>query len=118
MQHILFDQERAIIDSYHSNYKQAFIYCYCAMKRFIIFDVRCCYVMMWQNVVFVGFKDCPTCSHICLYPLSHFIHITDNYLSKIPLCEYIVRVPISIPSILSTYQGFWSKIKERYVKSF
>ena len=51
MQHSLFDQERAIIDSYYSNYKHSFyilsiLYCYCAMKLYIIFDVRCCYVMV------------------------------------------------------------------------
>lgn len=40
-------------------------------------------------------------SNICLYPLSHYTHITNDYLSKLLLCQYFVKAPIVIWRIWS-----------------
>uniref|UniRef100_A0A8C9X6Y0 Ubiquitin-conjugating enzyme E2 E2-like n=1 Tax=Sander lucioperca TaxID=283035 RepID=A0A8C9X6Y0_SANLU len=51
---------------------------------------------------FLNFPDCSICSIICLHPHSHYIHITDDYLSQISLCKYFVKAPIS-DNIVSRY---------------
>lgn len=45
------------------------------------------------------FTDSFTCSKTCPYPLSHYMHITDDYLSKIKLCLYFVKEQIFLPTI-------------------
>lgn len=36
---------------------------------------------------------CCSCPIICVYPLSHYIHITDDYLSKSSSFKYFVKAP-------------------------
>lgn len=52
---------------------------------------------------FMNFTDSPTCSNTCLRLISHYIHITDNYLSKMTM-QYFGKAPIIILTILSQYR--------------
>lgn len=52
---------------------------------------------------FPDFKGCiavkkkkKDCSIAWLYPLSHYIYMTDDYLAKISLCKYFLKAPINI----------------------
>lgn len=48
------------------------------------------YIVIWQVLSFPGFKG-----SITVKGYSHFIHITDDYLSKILLCLYFVKVLVA-----------------------
>ena len=60
------------------------------------------------RVVFSWFKRLhysSSWSIIYLYPLSHYIHITDGYLSKILMCKYFVKVPLVTILLHYWYRG-------------
>jgi len=80
------------------------------------FVYRKCWHFLFLNTAFTvkwcNFLNLPAClswSIICLYPLNHCVHITDNYVSKNSLCKYSVKVPIVNPAMspLYRYQGVW-----------
>jgi len=48
------------------------------------------------SCVSLFYLPCSTCLIICLYPLSQYIHFTDDYLSKISLCKYLAKTPMVI----------------------
>lgn len=58
-----------------------------------------------------------------LYPLSHSIHITDGYLSKMSSCKYFLKAPILNPAISSPYRyqifgKFSSHFRSELLESF
>ena len=55
---------------------------YCNIGRLL----KGCITVKWSN--FLNLIDCSSCSIIYLYLLTHYIHIIDDYLSKISLCKY------------------------------
>ena len=92
------------------------IYHYCDMSLEIVLDVG--YGIWWYDIS-VAFSlclrlnyfclnspDCSAWSNTCLYPLSHYIHITDDYWSKMSMCWYFI-----VPKKLSHYwyQGIWCR---------
>ena len=65
------------------------------------------YVIWIWNLEYENLPDCS-----CPYPPSHYLHITDDYLSNIPLCTYFVKAPIVVATILSQniiFEGFLVK---------
>lgn len=55
-------------------------------------------VYMWR--IFLNSSDSSTCSNTCLNPLSHYIHISNDYLSKkmimLVFCESTYSCPYNI----------------------
>lgn len=47
----------------------------------------------------ISLAACSTGFNSCIHPLSHYIHITDDYLLIISLCYYFVKTPIVSPPL-------------------
>lgn len=47
---------------------------------------KCRITVNWCNFLII--LDCSSCSKVCLYPLNHYIHITEDYLSKISISQH------------------------------
>lgn len=92
------------------------------MKLNIIFDFVHQYIMKWNIFFsmflkgcftvkwchFLNLPECSSSSHTCLYPLSHYIHITDSFLSKISLwwC-YSTNTWYCINTVMLQYKKYW-----------
>ena len=70
------------------------------------YDICDFFLLLFNSACyFLNLQDCSACSYTCLYQVSHYIHITNDYLQKCAKCQFSF-----LQYCHKINRGNWSKI--------